>query len=62
MVGLSTSDRRDEGGPRKWQLSPIALAIPYSLSGGSGRPSGLRGLKWEMKGNRIVDLFNIYTQ
>ena len=35
MVGLSTSDRRDEGGHH--------LYVPYSLSEGRGRPRDLSG-------------------
>ena len=40
MVGLSTSDRRDEEG---------CIYIPCSLSEGSRRPSGLSGFQGEGK-------------
>ena len=61
MVGLFTLDRRDEGGC-EWQPYPIALAVPYSLSEGSGRPSGLSGPQGQKRKEERgeEDLFMLY--
>ena len=63
MVGLSTSDRRDEGGLMKMQRSPkdeyTSTSVPYSLSEGSGRSIGLSGLQGE-GGNRYGMSCSVY--